>query len=205
MFLFDAVAAVASYLIGRYIRLNEIPDFFGGTEEAALLVTLIYVVILLLSGYFCELYTGDRYMNRSEMGSRIAVSVMLAFFVLSAVFYAAPEMALGRGVLSLSLLFFGVTQYLIHRSFQGFQNHPSFAKKIMILGTGPLAAGIAHAIPASPHNFAFAGFIQPENDIITVPEDRIVGKMEQIESLLSAGNINKLVISMTERRGTLPV
>jgi sugar transferase (PEP-CTERM system associated) len=204
LFLCDALAAFASYLFGQFIRFGQFVGLVGDSSVSALGVA-IYIVTVFLASYFCELYTGDRYLERTEMAARVAVSLMLAFIALSAVFYAAPEMALGRGVLSLSLLSFGVMQYLIHRTFQGFQNSPHLAQKIMILGTGPLAEVIARAIPVSPHNFAFAGFIQPANDLTTVPSDRIVGTLEEVESLLSDGKISKLVISMTERRGNLPV
>ncbi len=204
LFFADTVAAVLSHLIGQFIRLGEITDFVGASDVSALGI-VIYVITILLAGYFCELYTGDRYMERSEMASRISVSIMISFFVLSAVFFAAPEMALGRGVLSLSLMVFGVIQYLMHRSCQTFQNLPHLTQKIMILGTGPLAEVIARAIPLSPHNFAFAGFVQPEKDVTTVPDDHIVGKVGQIEELLSDGKISKLIVSMTERRGVLPV
>jgi len=205
IFIFDTLAAVISYQIGWYIRLNEMPGFFGTSDADSLLITIIYVIFVLIAGYFCELYTGDRFMERSELASRIAVSAMLAFFTLSAVFFVAPDMALGRGVLSISLLIFGVMQYLIHRSFQGFQNSSNLAQKVMILGTGPLAEVIARAIPLSQHNFAFAGFVRPENDLATVSNDYIVGNAAEIESLLSEGKVGKLVISMTERRGQLPV
>ena len=179
--IFDALAALAGHQIGWYIRLNEVPTFVGTTDAASPLIAMIYIIVILLASFFCELYTGDRYMVRTELASRIAVSAMLSFFALSAVFFAAPDMALGRGVLSMSLLSFGVMQYLIHRFFQGFQNSPHLAQKIMILGTGPLAEVIARAIPLSPHNFAFAGFIHPSNDIKTVPEDHIIGKLEQLK------------------------
>ena len=204
LFFTDALTAIASYLLGQYVRFGEFVGFIG-SGNLSILGFVIYIVIVSLAAFFCELYTGDRYMVRTEMAARIAVSIMIAFLALSAFFYAAPEMALGRGVLSLSLMIFGVMQYLIHRAFQGYQNFPHLAQKIMILGTGPLAEVIARAIPLSPHNFVFAGFIQPDSDLTTVSRDRIVGNAEQIESLLSELNISKLVISMTERRGQLPV
>ena len=205
MFLFDALAAVASYQVGWYIRLNKVPGFFGTNDATSLLITIIYVIVILITGFFSELYSGDRFLERSELASRIAVSAMLAFFALSAVFFVAPDMALGRGVLSISLLIFGVTQYLIHRCFQTFQNSSNLAQKVMILGTGPLAEVIARAIPLSQHNYAFAGFVRPDNDLATVSNDHIVGNATEIESLLSEGKVGKLVISMTERRGQLPV
>jgi sugar transferase (PEP-CTERM system associated) len=204
LFLCDAIAAFVSYLFGQFIRFGQFVGLVGDSSVSALGV-VIYMVAVFLSTYFCELYTGDRYMERSEMAARIAVSIMLAFFFLSAVFYAAPEMALGRGLLSLSLMTFGIMQYLIHRTLQGYQKLPHLAQKIMILGTGPLAEVIARAIPLAQHNFVFAGFVKPDSDLTTVPEDHIVGNATQIESLLSESKVSKLIISMTERRGHLPV
>lgn len=200
----DAVFALLSHLFGQYIRLG---DFLapGGLEGVSALLSVLYTVVVLLCGFFCELYTADRYIERSEMAARIAVSIMLSFFVLAACYYAAPDRAPGRGVLSLSLLIFGVLQYLIHRIFQSFQNLPHLAQKIMILGVGPLADVIGRAIPHSTHNYAFAGFIQPEEATPTVPSDRIVGSVNQIEEILARENVRKLVVSITDRRGTLPV
>jgi sugar transferase (PEP-CTERM system associated) len=139
------------------------------------------------------------------MASRIAVSIMMAFFCLSAFFYAAPEMALGRGVLAYSLLLFGVMQYLVHRICCSFQTLPRFAEKIMILGTGPLAQVIERAIPLSAQNFAFAGFIQPQSGMPTVSPSSIVGTVDQIEEILLREKVSILIVSLTEKRGLLPV
>jgi sugar transferase (PEP-CTERM system associated) len=114
-------------------------------------------------------------------------------------------MALGRGVLSLALLFFGVMQYMIHRICHSFQTLPQFAIKIMILGTGPLAEVIRRSIPLSTQNYAFAGFIQPQSGMPVVAPDQIVGTVDQIEGILFRGKVDKLIVSMTERRGVLPV
>lgn len=200
----DAVAALASHLAGQYVRLGGlqvISDFRGASG----LLAVIYTIVVLLCGYFCELYTADRYIARSEMAARIAVANLLAFIVLAATFYAAPDMALGRGVLSLSLLIFGVLQYLIHRTCQLFQNLTHLAHKVMILGVGPLAEVIERAIPLSPHNYVFAGFIQPETGKVTVSPERIIGQVDQIEEILSREKIDKLIVSLTDRRGSLPV
>ena len=199
----DAAAALASQLAGHYVRLGELPDIFAFDVNG--LMAAIYTVVVLISSYFCELYTADRYLSHSETAARIAVSITIAFFVLSAIFYAAPELAMGRGVLALSLLIFGVLQYLIHRSCQSVQSFAPLAQKIMILGVGPLAEVIERTISFSPRNYAFAGFIQPHEGLPTVASNAIVGTVDQIEEILSREKVNKLIVSMTERRGFMPV
>ena len=199
----DTVAALASLSLGQYLRLGGIQEI--NNVDGSLLRALIYTSVVLLCGHFNELYTADRCLVPSEMASRIAVSIMMAFFGLSAFFYAAPEMALGRGVLAYSLLVFGVMQYLVHRICQSFQAMPRFAEKIMILGTGPLAQVMERTILLSTQNFAFAGFIQPQSGMPTVAPSSIVGTVDQIEEVLSREKVDKLVVSLTEKRGLLPV
>ena len=199
----DTAAALASLSLGQYLRLGGIQEI--NNVDGSLLRALIYTSVILLCGHFSELYTADRYLVRSEMAARISVSIMMAFFGLSAFFYVAPEMALGRGVLAYSLLVFGVMQYLVHRICQSFQTMPRFAEKIMILGTGPLAQVMERTILLSTQNFAFVGFIQPQSGMSTVAPSSIVGTAEQIEEVLSREKVGKLVVSLTERRGLLPV
>jgi sugar transferase (PEP-CTERM system associated) len=149
LFCSDTVAALISQLVGQYVRLGGLQNV-GGIDDPYGLRAIIYTLVVLLSGYFCELYTADRYIMRTELAARIAVSNMIAFFVLSACF-------------------------------------------------------IEHAIPLSPHNYVFAGFIQPQSGMPTVSPNRIVGNVDQIEEILSREKVNKLIVSMTERRGALPV
>lgn len=200
----DTAAAMASYFLGQYVRFGNVPkmDSLVGDFELA---TLIYAVAVLISGYFGELYTADRILERTELAARIAVSIMVAFFFMSACFYAVPDMAIGRGVLSLSLLFFGGMQFMIHLVCHSFQTLPRFAIKIMILGTGPLAEVICRSIPLSTQNYAFAGFIQPQSGMPVVAPGQIVGTVDQIEDILFREKVDKLIVSMTERRGVLPV
>jgi sugar transferase (PEP-CTERM system associated) len=112
---------------------------------------------------------------------------------------------MGRGVLASALLIFGLFQYLIHRCCQSVQRFTQMIPKVMILGVGPLAELIERSIALSPRNYAFAGFIQPQDGLPTVATNRIIGKVDQIEEILEREKVSKLVISLTEKRGALPV
>jgi sugar transferase (PEP-CTERM system associated) len=161
--------------------------------------------VILTTSYLCELYAAETIHSNVETGARIAVSIMIAFFILSAFFYVIPVLALGRGLLSLSLLIFGVLQFIIHRIFNFAQRSAPLAQKIMILGVGPLAEVIERTISFSPRNLVFAGFIRPYEGVSTVADNSIVGTVDQIEEILSREKVSKLIVSMTERRGHMPV
>ena len=204
IFVTDLMAATLSYLLGYYIRLN-IPPNVEMLWSAVAVKIAIYAVVIILSGYFCDLFGRDKTMPSSELAARIAVTMMIAFFSLSAISFAAPELFTGRGVLSLSLLLCGVMFYLIHRTYQTICQLPAFAQNILILGIGPMAETIKSTITFSPYNYVFAGFVEPPNGHEVSPDERVVGHVNQIEELVHKGNIHKLVVSIAERRGVLPV
>jgi len=200
----DAAVALLSLAAGQYLRLGdlqEVPGLVGGdTLRAAL-----YVAAVILCNYFCELYAVDRRMPRIELASRLAVSMMLAFFVISALLYMVHTIPLGRGVLSLSLLICGGMHFLIHYACHSLQSLPRLAQRVLILGVGPLAETIAQALPLSPYNYQLAGFVRPGTDKTTVDDSRVVGSIDDIEEILIRERINKLIVSITEKRGVLPV
>ena len=200
----DAAAALLSLLAGEYLRLgglHDLSDLVGSYYLGA----LVYTLVVLLSGYFCELYTVDRRMPRIELVSRIAIAMMVAFFILSALLYTAPQITPGRGALSFSLLICGGLQYLIHRACHSLQTLPRLAQRILILGVGPLAETIQQALPLSSYHYELAGFVRPDKDKTTVAANQIIGSVEDIEEILAREKINKLIVSITEKRGILPV
>ena len=199
----DSLIGLASYCVGHFVRFGELQNFFVSSQ--AVFQFAIYISIVLLSGYFCELYTEDLVYQRSELAARISISIMASFFVLAAIYYISPDNSLGRGVLSLSLLVYGLLHYIRQRVWQGIFSSSPFTKKIMILGTGQLADTIQKKTPFSIHNYQFAGFIEADNEAKVVNSNHIVGNVSQIEEILLQGGIQQLVLALTEKRGTLPV
>ncbi len=130
---------------------------------------------------------------------------MLAFVVLSCLYYLLPDLIVGRGVLALALLLFGLFQFAIHCGFQVVLKLPGLAQRVLVFGVGPLAQTIEDTMGTAKNNYVFSGFVQPKADIMTVSSDRIVGSIDNIAEVIKQHKAQKLVVSITERRGVLPV
>ncbi len=200
----DVLAASCALILGhgiRFLGFEGIGEVFqGGGVNIALFATSVVA-----AAFFCELYGRERQVDRLELAARLAVSLSLAFLLLSAFYYLVPETMIGRGVLSASLICCGIIQYLLHRGFLAMTNLPGFAQRVLILGVGPLAQTIQATIPKSRNNYVFGGFIKPAADLMTVPPQKIVGRQDELEAILKRERANKLVVAVTERRGVLPV
>ncbi|MDY6849181.1 MAG: TIGR03013 family XrtA/PEP-CTERM system glycosyltransferase [Geoalkalibacter sp.] len=166
---------------------------------------LFFAAVLLFSGFFVELYSASGNYRRMELAVRVFIGLCLSFVILSAVYYIFPSLLIGRGVLLSALLIFGVTQIIWHSSSPLLHVVPGFAQKIVILGNGTLGKQIEDLIPRERNNFVFAGYIKAAAEGPMGPDKNVVGTMDNIFETVSRIKPNKIIVSLAERRGVLPV
>jgi sugar transferase (PEP-CTERM system associated) len=200
----DAALAVLALVLGYFLRFGDLAGFAEMAEPGGLRL-LIVAALVLVSGFFCELYSRDQQYRGTDLAARIAVVMMVSLLALSAFYYLVPEAMIGRGFLSLSLILCGTMQFLLRRGLQALGGVPGFAQRVLVLGVGPLAEVIEKTIQLSQGNYVLAGFVQPATDIVTVPPERIVGSVDQISGLVRQQRASQVVVAVTERRGVLPV
>lgn len=201
----DIVLAIFSMISGYMIRFQRFPAF-GDIAKIGIMKLFIYVTILMMISFFMEIYKYSRDSSNMHIAARIILSVGISFLILSTLYYSAPFFMFGRGVLAISLLFFGIFQFLFHASYRVCGRFRGFTKRILILGTGPLAGQMGEIIPFNEGNYVLSGYINCSNEPIHVPVGSILetGGVELYETVRRE-NANKIVVSLSERRGVLPL
>ncbi|MHB8711783.1 MAG: TIGR03013 family XrtA/PEP-CTERM system glycosyltransferase [Trichloromonadaceae bacterium] len=199
----DLILAFAALLFGFLVRFPE--SGVEGLWAGGWLRLLIFVGVLVFASYFCELYIRERNTGVLPRLARIVACLALSFVVLSVLYYALPELLVGRGVLLLALSFYGLAQFLWHTCYQLLLSFPQFASRVLVFGAGPLAEQIVQIIPNQGRNLVFAGFISPEPQAVYGGSGQIVGSVGQVAETVNRERAHKLVISLAERRGVLPV
>jgi sugar transferase (PEP-CTERM system associated) len=131
--------------------------------------------------------------------------VLVAFIVLSAIFYILPAFNVGRGILLLSLLVFGTLQFFWHACFKLFLKVSGMVPKVIVLGTGSLAKCIGDLIVVHNNDHSFAGFVTITDDHGEIGDDNILGQCDDLHNIARQHGSSKIVISMMERRGCLPI
>ena len=165
----------------------------------------VFVLVLLLSTYFLELYNLDKTYQLREIVFRLGVSLLLAFFALSALYHLFPEVSTGRRLLILALGAFGLLQFLWHKSYQAILQLPGFANRVLIFGAGPVAVEMRDVLRERAPKAVFAGFVKPAEDVMTIPESEIVGFPDSLVETAKKERVKKIVVALSERRGMLPV
>jgi sugar transferase (PEP-CTERM system associated) len=184
---------------------------FGGLNEGILeyeplsVRIAAFVVVIVFCSFFTELYNQDKNPGKKETLLRVASVIGFSFFILSALYYIMPFVEIGRGILIISLIIFGILQSSWHLTYEFCLHLPGFAKKVLILGTGQSAEKIGKLINSTNHNYVLSGYINCFIEPAAVPSFHSVGNGNSIMDVARKERAQKIVISLSERRGTLPL
>jgi sugar transferase (PEP-CTERM system associated) len=200
----DLLIAAGAFYIGIYLR-------FGGIEEGLMkyqhivIRSMSFVFVPILCSFFMELYDQQKNRSRKEILLRSLIAGVFSLIVLSSIYYIIPETKLWRGNLALSLLIFTTAQFVWHATYTIFLRLPTFAKRVLILGIGQKAELMGSMIGATNHNYVLAGYIDCPSEALAVPAYQIVGDRESICETARKERAHKIVISLSEKRGVLPL
>lgn len=178
---------------------------FSGIHKTSLLRLFFYLVVVIFSSYFFELYERQKFSRKGFLASRIPIALVLSFVVLSSVFYVLPEGQFGRGLLLISLAVFALFQAGARVLILKFSNRAQFATRIIFIGAGQYAREMSEMIKLDDNPHSFIRFVTCTNNEPDVDPDLIVGDIARIDEIVQECRPQKLVIALKERRGNLPL
>ncbi|WP_312548485.1 TIGR03013 family XrtA/PEP-CTERM system glycosyltransferase [Massilia sp.] len=140
---------------------------------------------------------------------KLLPSFVMGFLILTLVFYIAPELSLGRGILLLVFALSAVGIYLARMVFFKTSEARFLQSRIMFLGGGPLAKECADLADraARYHRYDVAGFIPASGEELCVPQNSLL-KVREGDSLVKLArqyNVQEIVVSVQNRRGGFPI
>jgi sugar transferase (PEP-CTERM system associated) len=165
---------------------------------------LAFAMVMLFSSFFVEMY------NRLDLALRTLImrSIMglaLSFFLLSALYYILPSIMYGRGVIFLGMAVFGTLQVLWHVLLRRVDVFPGIAKRVLIVGTGPLALQMGTLVDARSQQYVLSGYYNLECEPMDVPSQKIVPNGHGLFEAVKEQRAQKVVVSLSQRRGVFPL
>jgi sugar transferase (PEP-CTERM system associated) len=183
--------------IVKYLRLPDIPFRMG--------------MVLLACGislYYNDLYASNVVNRRSELFVHLFQAVGTAWVTLAILYYFSPDHSLGRGISVLSApmvlllllswrLTWLETDFLMQRQ-----------QRVLVVGTGPLGISLVREILQRPElHFKVVGFLDENGQNIgkSLVNPGIIGAASDLEEIVAREKIDRIVLSLKERRGQTPV
>lgn len=190
------ISAVAVYT-GSMLRYH--------TFEVDLLKLSIFMSVTVFVSYLAELYNLEKRISKIELILRVILALIGSFIALTAVFYLLHIKLFYRGMFVAALVLFGLFQFLWHLGYRSIMNSSHLACKVLVLGTGHLAKKIGDLITLNNHQHALCGYINLTNEAVAVPAEEIVENGVSLHKVVKKVKADKVVISLTERRGAFPL
>jgi len=203
----EAVLMFSVIIAAVYLRVGVTGASYELVERQGYLKGFLATGFCVTAFYLFDLYDFIVMHNRRELVLRLVQALGLAWIGLAILFYAYPQLMLGRGV-SLIALPLAIALMVGWRiSIHWFLGHPDFGERILIVGSGNLAVAVAHEVLNRPDaGYRIVGFVGTNADQMgkSLINPRVIGLTDDIEETVKREGIDRIVVAMGERRGQLP-
>jgi sugar transferase (PEP-CTERM system associated) len=169
---------------------------------------LIIVITLQLCFYYNDLYDFHMLRGRQDQLVSLGQSVGQACVLLGVLYFAVPDLIIGRGVFLISIALGATLIAAVRLAFEGKWYTGALKQKVLILGTGELADTVARHFTSRPDlNLSIVGFLKSGDDAVVslTAEQKVLGKLQDLVDVVRATRAEKVIVALKERRLTLPV
>ncbi len=204
----DALSLVLALCLAVILRLHDqrgIILFLEGRHIALRFLTVVLVCQTAL--YYCDLYNPVELRSSLNVFTGLLKALGGTCLLLAVIYYLDDDVSLGRGIAALSgpIAF---TLMLLSRAALRRRSPLYGRERVMVVGTAPTGISAVREILARPElNLEVKGFLSEGGRDMgkSLINPRIIGAVEDVESIAVDGRIDRLILSLAERRGQMPI
>jgi len=169
-------------------------------------VALVFAAVLSAAMIAMGLYQRGVQEHAAGFVVRLGLAFLLGTVLLTGIFYTIPTVAVGRGVVGLSLFFSFVGVSLLRQLFARFSTADTRKRRVLVLGAGINARSIEELLQKDPGvGFVVAGYIPLRESQKMVPDSKLVAQEGALLDLAITREADEIVVAADDRRRKLPV
>lgn len=203
----EGLLIVAAATLALYARMGwEAGQLLGdGGIWKLVLIALVTQVCL----YYSDLYNQRLTSDRREFFVRVLQAVGGASFVLAVLYFWFPTLIIGRGVflVAAGLIVLVVPGWRL--TFEWLSGHVRPRERLLLVGASPAAIVLARELFERRHDFGveIVGFVDAGGDTPAIAQtgQEVLGTVEDIPSIVRARGVDRVVVSLADARGKLPM
>ena len=190
-----------------YLRLGELAwDVLADHGVAkAILVAVVYQACL----YYADLYDLRAVRDRRELFVRLLQALGAASLILATVYLWFPTLIMGRGIFFIASLLVISVVVGWRFAFDWLASHAAPRERLLLVGTGPAAVSLARELFERRFELGveIVGFVDVDPSRVGehVINPGVIGTIEDIPSIVRARSVDRVVVSLADARGKLPM
>ena len=170
---------------------------------------LLITIVCQLSFHYNDLYNTRIIRSSQEIIIRSLQAIGAAAIVLSIIYYILPNLIIGRGIFLISIFILTITTITSRLFYSWTISMNVFDEKILIVGTGETAQDVAKRIlDKEKVGYNIVGFISEDDSLkigTSLVNPSVIGRYDDICSIVEKEGISKIIVAVAERRGRLPM
>ena len=205
---FETVLIIGAVGLAAYIRLGDgawdVVVYDNGIWKTLLIANVAQVCL-----YYADLYNLRVVADKRELFIRIVQALGAASFILAAVYFWLPDLVIGRGVFMIAA-FLVMTVVIAWRViFEWVSSRARPRERLLLVGTSAGAVSLAKELFDRRHDLGveIVGFVDPDPAKVGAPvlNPGVIGTIDDIPSIVRARGIDRVVVSLVDARGKLPM
>ena len=178
----------------------------GASAGSTIWQIVLVTALCQLCFYYNDLYDLTIVHSNRELVIRLLQAAGAAAIVLAIAGLAVPSLILDPSTFLTALGVFVVAILTWRIAFNHFAHDPHLEERILIVGTGAVARLLAQQI-GTQQDFAYrlVGFVEESDDTPIVRQHDILGAASDIDRIVAERRVDRIVVSLSDRRGHLPI
>ncbi|MEO6212648.1 MAG: TIGR03013 family XrtA/PEP-CTERM system glycosyltransferase [Vicinamibacterales bacterium] len=204
----ETILIVSAIGVAAYVRLGA-SGWDLLVSEHGLYKMLLVAAVCQVCLYYADLYNLRLVSDRRELFVGIVQALGAAAFILATLYFWLPTLIIGRGVFMVAafLVIALVTGWRI--VFEWLSRRVRPRGRLLLVGTNAPAIALARELFDRRYDFGveIVGFIDPDPSKVgaALINPGVIGTIEDIPSIVRARGVDRVVVSLADARGTLPM
>lgn len=169
----------------------------------ALIITTVCQLCIFYNDLYCP--KDGKYFH--GLLPRLSQSIIAAVLILTVLYYLFPWLTIGRGIFIICFTLCPLLLLVWRYVYRWMVDQHLLKERILIIGSGPLAKEIGvEILSLKTLGYQIVGFIDKDPAKVGLPllNPGIIGEYLQLSTIAQEERINRIIVALTERRGSLP-
>jgi len=200
----EALLVALTFVVATIVRFGGDTELILGYEHGLAKIALV-AVFFMLTLYYFDFYDSLVLNNRREILTRLVQVLGTTTVALAIVYYAFPEVRLGRGIFLLGILLLLFFLPTWRELFFWLARSLRLAHRAVIVGSGRLATALVEEVGARPEvGLQLVGYVDVASDSTSMNGLRYLGDLESLPALARRERLDRIIVALGDRRGKLP-
>jgi sugar transferase (PEP-CTERM system associated) len=201
--LLAAAVVISSVLVGGPHAWELLAD------NTAILRVLLIVVVCQLCLHYADLYDLRTMTTKRDFVSRLMRAIGATSLILGIAYWLFPLLVVEQGVFLLSAALAALLVMAWRSAFEVVTARLAPRERLLLVGTSPAAIVLARELHERRNELGvnIVGFVDPDPTRVGAPviNPGVVGTIDDIPALASRLGVDRVVVSLSDERGKLPM